>query len=57
MAELREHTHADRVAADVESGRRSGVPGTPAFFIAGRRYDGFYDVETLTDALRDAARS
>jgi protein-disulfide isomerase len=42
------------VLEDVESGRRSGVEGTPAFFIDGERYGGFYDVESLTWALEDA---
>jgi protein-disulfide isomerase len=52
--ELRDGRHAARVLEDVESGRRSGVEGTPAFFIDGERYGGFYDVESLTWALEDA---
>lgn len=31
---------AARVAADLESGARSGVNGTPSFFVNGSRYDG-----------------
>jgi predicted DsbA family dithiol-disulfide isomerase len=42
---------AARVDADVDSGVRSGVTGTPTFFIQGERYDGFYDAETLADVL------
>ena len=49
---------ADRFAAAVEAERRAGedlgVRGTPTFFIDGQRYDGFYDAESLTDALEDA---
>ena len=45
---------AERVAADRRSGEASGVTGTPAFFIAGERHRGFYDVEGLVDALEDA---
>jgi len=30
---------------------RSGVEGTPAFYIDGVRYDGFYDVESLEEAV------
>ena len=32
----------------------AGVTGTPAFFIDGEPYRGFYDVESLVDALEDA---
>ena len=46
---------AERVAEDRRSGEESGVTGTPAFFIAGERHRGFYDVEGLVDALEDAA--
>jgi protein-disulfide isomerase len=52
--ELREGRHAARVREDMESGVRNGVQGTPAFFIDGERYGGFYDVESLTWALEDA---
>jgi protein-disulfide isomerase len=45
---------ADRVAEDRASGEASGVTGTPAFFVAGERHQGFYDVEALVDALEDA---
>src|SRR5437870_202074 len=31
--DLREHTYLERVHADIESGGRSGVHGTPTFFI------------------------
>jgi protein-disulfide isomerase len=49
--ELAEHVHAPRVREDFMSGVRSGVNGTPTFFINGARYDGAYDVETLLAAL------
>ena len=45
---------AERVAEDRRSGEQSGVSGTPAFFVAGERHRGFYDVEGLVDALEDA---
>jgi protein-disulfide isomerase len=38
----------------VRSGDESGVAGTPSFFINGRRYNGAYDVEGLTSAVRAA---
>ncbi len=52
--ELRDGTHAGRVAEDRARGEASGVAGTPAFFVAGERHRGFYDVEALVDALEDA---
>ncbi len=49
--ELREHVHADKIRADRARGEAEGVSGTPAFFVDGERYDGFYDADTLADAL------
>jgi Na+/H+ antiporter NhaA len=45
---------AARIAEDVESADRSGVSGTPTFFINGRRHYGAYDVNTLSDSVRAA---
>jgi protein-disulfide isomerase len=53
--ELSAHTHAPRVREDFISGVRSGVNGTPTFFINGLRYDGSWDFEELLDALETAA--
>ena len=52
--ELREHTHAPRIAESIESASLSGVSGTPTFFINGRRYYGAYDISTLTAAVKTA---
>ena len=52
--ELRRREHAARVAEDVASADASGVAGTPTFFINGRRHQGAYDIETLTEAVRAA---
>lgn len=54
-AELRDHRHGEAVSADVAEGERAGVSGTPAFFINGERYEGFYDADSLEDALDHAA--
>jgi protein-disulfide isomerase len=51
--ELTTHVHAPRVREDFSSGLRSGVNGTPTFFINGTRYDGSWDLETLLEALED----
>jgi protein-disulfide isomerase len=40
-----------RVKADFSSGVRSGVNGTPTFFINGQRHDGSYDLNSLVDAI------
>jgi protein-disulfide isomerase len=52
--ELEEHVHADRVHEDFLSGVRSGVNGTPTFFINGMRHDDSYDFETLLMTLKGA---
>src|SRR6266511_967005 len=52
--ELAEHVHADRVHEDFMSGVRSGVNGTPTFFINGLRHDDSYEFETLLGALQRA---
>jgi protein-disulfide isomerase len=40
-----------KVRADFLGGVRSGVNGTPAFFINGRRHDGTYAFEDLVEAI------
>ena len=49
--DLTSHTYAGRVREDFRSGVRSGVNGTPTFFINGVRHDDSWDIETLTNAL------
>lgn len=51
VRELTEHKYADRVIKDLLSGARSGVNGTPTFFINGLRYEGVYDLQTLLTAI------
>ena len=52
--EMKEHAHAGRVREDLRSGLRSGVRGTPTFFINGIRHDAPNDFETLLAALEAA---
>jgi protein-disulfide isomerase len=43
--------YTPRVREDFMSGVRSGVNGTPTFFINGRRHNGAWDVESLGAAI------
>jgi protein-disulfide isomerase len=52
--ELAEHAHVGRVHEDFMSGVRSGVNGTPTFFVNGLRHDDSYEFETLLTALERA---
>jgi protein-disulfide isomerase len=52
--DLLTHAYAARVREDFMSGVRSGVNGTPAFFINGRRHEGSYDFPTLYAAIQQA---
>jgi protein-disulfide isomerase len=52
---LATHTFAARVREDFMSGVRSGVNGTPTFFINGVRHDGPWDEPALMEALLSAA--
>lgn len=56
LADLAAERFVERVQEDFMSGVRSGVNGTPTFFIDGIRYDGPWDEESLTSALERAAR-
>jgi protein-disulfide isomerase len=55
-ADLERGVHAARVRDDFRSGLRSGVNGTPSFFIDGERHDGGWDEASLVDALQRASR-
>jgi protein-disulfide isomerase len=52
--DVAEHVHAPRVREDFMSGVRSGVNGTPTFYINGVRHDDSYELETLLTALEQA---
>ena len=54
--ELETGAHVERVRSDFHSGVRSGVNGTPTFFINGQRYDGDWSNEAeFVDVLREIA--
>jgi protein-disulfide isomerase len=50
--DLVEHRHARRIREDFLSGVRSGVNGTPTFFVNGVRHDGGYDLRSLLEAVQ-----
>ncbi len=56
-SDLAEHRHAPKIQEHVTSGIRSGVNGTPTFFVNGLRHDGSFDLETLAAAITDAAEA
>jgi protein-disulfide isomerase len=54
LTAVAEHTYQERVKTDFRGGVRSGVNGTPTFFINGVRHDASYDFATLTAAIESA---
>ena len=53
IGEVLNGAHAARLREDFRGGARSGVNGTPTFFINGLRYDGEPDVDALVAALTE----
>lgn len=53
-AELETHVHVDRVRADLASGAKSHVRGTPGFFVNGRIVDVSFGMRALFDAAEAA---
>jgi protein-disulfide isomerase len=56
LGDMREGRYQNHIREDFLSGARSGVNGTPTFFINGVRYDGSWDLAPLLAAIEDAAR-
>jgi protein-disulfide isomerase len=54
VADLNAHTYEARVREDLATGLRSGVNGTPTFFINGFRHNGGYALEGLVKAIEAA---
>jgi protein-disulfide isomerase len=51
--DLTQRTYEPRVRRDFISGVRSGVNGTPTFFINGVRHNGSWDLESLLEGVRE----
>ncbi len=54
--DMMQQRHLPRIEEDVEGGERSGVQGTPTFFINGVVYRGSWEHEALLTALQAASR-
>ena len=57
VEDLRDRKFAARVREDFLSGARSGVNGTPTFFINGVRYDGLVETGSILAAIEWASAS
>jgi protein-disulfide isomerase len=55
--DVAKHAHSTRIEEDYMSGIKSGVNGTPTFFINGLRYDGYPGFEPLIKALEEAEKA
>jgi len=51
-ADVSGHRYLERIKNDFNGGIRSGVNGTPTFFINGSRFDGAPTFDELSEALR-----
>ena len=54
--EMDDHVYLQRVREHMESGRQSGVRGTPTFFVNGRVHDVSFGLRALFDAVEEALR-
>jgi protein-disulfide isomerase len=54
VKEMESGAYLERVREDFRSGVRSGVNGTPTFFINGARHDGPFDLASLLAAIEEA---
>ena len=52
--DLQDKLLVEKVEKDFESGLRSGVNRTPSFFINGNKYEGDYNIQSLSRAIKSA---
>jgi protein-disulfide isomerase len=57
QGDLAKHRYTAKVRDQLISGVRSGVNGTPTFFINGIRHDGAWDLSSLTEAVHRVMQS
>ena len=53
-ADLKSHAHAERVREDFQGGIRSGVRGTPTFYLDDVRYDGVIGVRQIVATIKES---
>ena len=53
--DMEKAVYTQRIQDDLESGDKSGVEGTPTFYINGAYYAGAYNVDAMQEALERAA--
>lgn len=53
--DLQEHRFLQRIERDLKEGTRSGVHGTPTFFLNGVRYEGDYRADVMLDVIQGGA--
>ena len=51
VGDLQDHVYVPKVKSDFLGGVRSGVNGTPTFFVNGRRYEGTPEFAELVEAI------
>jgi protein-disulfide isomerase len=52
LSDLKQGVYAERVCEDFQSGLRSGVNGTPTFYINSVRHDDYWDADTLLASMK-----
>jgi protein-disulfide isomerase len=55
--EVAKRLYSPRIEEDYMSGIRSGVNGTPTFFVNGARYDGYPGFEPMVSALKGTQKT
>jgi protein-disulfide isomerase len=50
-SEIRQHVHVKRIKEDFMGGVRSGVNGTPTFYVNGLRHDGPAEAKAIIKSL------
>lgn len=54
--EISEHTYVPIINKSLKNGIKSGVEGTPTFFLNGVRYEDSWELETLSEIIRSTIK-
>ena len=52
VSDVDTHKFKARVALEEQQGENAGVGGTPTFFIDGKKYNGLFDLATVTPLIK-----